>query len=347
MPCLVALIDFIKKGECGMRINKKTKLSVAVLVCFISLTWVSIPSLAVNDPIESGGVMVYSFDYDIFCEFIENPMREKLDQSGNDGVIISVFTKNITSGDQIKREIVSEVSARIYEGNDGELMIGKLPVFSSLIDFVNNKECLKKTLIENGAVGEIKDAVLLNVRNMPVTIWLMTDHEDYFITVDERFDDYFNRVDRSAYVYRFYSYSDYYDKFRVKNGKLFINGKDATEGNYVKVHYSGAYLPLRTVIEHLGAAIEWDTERNVAVIFYNNKTYVFDPYKFSLIDTMTETNILIMPPGGVYYYCKIIDNRIIMNNYSIQDIISLMGADAKINVDYDNLKIEIWQQEAI
>ena len=317
------------------------------LAIFIAFTGVMINAFAVNafasnlDKQETkDGLVVYSFGYEIFENFIKNPSQEILEQQVND-VIISIFS-NIESSDEcIKCETIDNKSVKVDKANEGELKIGKLPVYSSLISFSCNKENLKKMLIENDITGDIADVCVLNMPNMAVTIWLTVNQENYFITIDERYDDYSIKNDEDEYVYRLYSYVDYCNKFGIRDGKLFVNGTNITEGNYVKIHYSGAYLPFRAIMENLGVKVEWDAERNVALLFYNDKAYVFNPNEFSLIEEGTTTNMLITPPGGVYYYCNIIDDRIVMNNNAMQSIIRLM--EAKININYDNLIVEINQ----
>ena len=326
-------------------ITKKNKSRLAMVLVGILVVTVSVFSLyafaaTINNSRESGGVMVYSFGYDVFQEFLGNPSREILEQKENN-TMISVFTKTDSYDGLIKCEIINREPIQVDYGKGGDMKIGNLPVYSSLIDFVNNKESLKKFLYDKGIVGKIEDVIILDIRNMPVTIWLRVNQENYFITVNEKYDDYVKRDDSCMYIYRLYSYLDYFNKFGVKDGKLLIIGKEITAGNYVKIHYSGAYIPFRTVMENLGAKVEWDIKKNAVLLICNDKEYVFEPDKLSLVEVGTSTNILMTPPGGAYYYCKIIDNKIIMNNYSMQVVTRLMGA--KINVDYDNLIVEIIQ----
>lgn len=324
-------------------IKNKFQLAIAIAAVWVVVTSVALyASASVTDsPKERGDIMVYSFEYDVFQEFINKPSLEILEQQGN-STMISIFTNINSSEGRIKREIINKEPIQVDETNGGELKIGNLPIYSSLIDFTHNKESLKKVLTENGVVGEIENVTILDIRNMAVTIWLEVNQEDYFITVDERYDDYAARSDKSEYVYRLYSYFDYYNKFGVKDGNLFVNGENITGDNYVKVHYSGAYLPFRAVMESLGAKVNWDPERNAVLLSYNDKKYVFKPDNLSLVEMGTTTNILMTPPGGAYYYCKIIDDKTIINHYAMQAIVRLMGA--KINIDYNNLIVEINQQ---
>ena len=274
---------------------------------------------------ENNGVTVYYLDYDSFNEFTANPSEDILKQKVNN-TATDVFSKNTA----------------VYNENGRNMKIGRyLPVYASLVDFVNDRGMLEKFLNDNGFAGNIENVSMLEIQNMPVTIWLKTDNSNYFITVDERYDDVIGE-DGSKYVYRLYTYPDYCGKFGDKDGKLIVNGKDITDGNYVKVNYSGAYIPLRPVMENLGAVLEWNAETNSVLIFCNGKKYVFDIDNHSLYEAGTSNNMLIPPPGGGEIgYCKITDGRTIMNDYTLRVFIRLM--DAKINVDYDNLTVEIMQ----
>ena len=321
--------------------NKKVKLTIAsfLTVGIIVNIFALYTFASETDNTNESGVTVYSFGYDVFSEFIENPVQEILEQQGNCWVIY-VLTNMDSSDGRIKCEIINEDPVRVYKADSGKVYIGNLPVYSSLISFTQNKESLKKILDENGVVGEIENVAILDIRNMAVTIWLKVDQEDYFITVDERGDDYCERNDESKYVYRLYSYMEYYNKFGIKDGKLFVNGENITKDNYVKVNYSGAYIPFRVVMESLGAKVDWDAEKNVVLLSCNDEEYVFDPDSLYMTERGKQDNILLLPPGG-YYYCKIIDDRTIMNSDAMEVCVGLMGA--KISVDYKNLTVEINQ----
>jgi len=303
---------------------------VGVLISTIAMC--AFAAQAASEHQERDGVMVYRLGYDEFQNFIKHPSLEVLEQESN---AICVFTKLDTPTGLMQWKMINTDPVRVE--TSAVLRIGTLSVYSTFLDFVGSKEVLQEFLVENGIAGEVESAIIFEMQRMPVTIWAKMEQEDFFITVNEKFDDY-SHSNPSEYVYRLYSYLDYYDKFGIKDGKLFINGKDITEGNYVKVHYSGAYIPFRAIMENLGAKIDWDTENNEALLNCNGKGYILETETFSLVEVGTSVNILILPPGG-YYYCQIINDRIIMNDQAMQTIIRLM--EAKINVNYDELAINI------
>lgn len=262
------------------------------------------------------GIMIYSFEFDVFQDFIENPAKSIVEDKER-------IEETIIKQEEVSKEIVN---------------IGSLIVDQSLIEFVGNLDEVEKKLEDLNLKSNVDSAVIVNIPQMPITIWARSNENDFFITIDEQYQDSI-REDKSKYVYRAYTYQDYYNKFGNKDGRLFVNERDITDGNLVKLNYSGAFLPVRAVLEHLGAEVEWNSLSRNIIIRFNEEEYILIPDNLLLTEKGMSSNLLLTPPGGSYYYCKIIGNRTIMNNDAMQVLVRLLGAS--IDVDYDNLTIKI------
>ena len=220
----------------------------------------------------------------------------------------------------------------------------KEPIILGLnfLDFAK-PESLKQYLTENNIDGEIRDVAIINMESMAATIWVQVDDRDYFITIDELFSDYINdeykyRDDPSAYVYRLYTYEEYYNRFSAKDASLIIDSKDVSSGNYVKKHNSSFYVPFRVVMEKLGAKVDWDTENGNVILTIKGNKYIFNHKTLDFKAEGSDRQIIYMPPGGAYYYAEIIDDRIIVNDILIE--LFIVELEYEIHRDYANGIIE-------
>ncbi len=315
----------------------KFRLIIILIIVFISII-INVSGQQISERnVESGDIVVYSFPYEIFNKFIENPATNIFSDNENK-IIISSLSKS--SNKQILRKTINQTPTQIEE-MEGGIYVGKTPVYLTLIDFVTNREMLKAFLIKNNIViNSINNINLLDVPNMPAIIWIQDNQQNYYITVDEKYEDKNVKKKEDEYIYRVYSDKEFYSKFSDKEGILIVNGKNVTTNNFVKINYSGTYISLRGVIESLGQKIEWDDANCVARLMCNGKTYILDcQNKLSLVEEGTSNNILILPPGGIYYYCSIINGQTIINENAMRMLLRLM--DATINVDYNNLIVNI------
>jgi len=237
-------------------------------------------------------------------------------------------------------------SAQRVEQNPGwGMSIGDLPVYSTLIDFVGSKENISTYLEKNGVTGEVDNMVLLcadlpETVKVPLTLWVEVNKKDYYITIAIKIDEN-TYLNGGEYVYCLYSGEEYKDKFGIKDAILCINGNNASEENYVKIQNGGAYLPLRAIMEGVGCSVEWnDADRTVHITCGEQKYILHTQNQLSLYENGSEQDLLIPPPGtfNAFTY-TIINDRIIMDDYTMRVFLSLI--DAKMNIDFDLMTINI------
>lgn len=126
-----------------------------------------------------------------------------------------------------------------------------------------------------------------------------------------------------------------------KNCKLIVNGRDITAESYVRIDYEKHYaeIPFIAVVTNLGAEIKWKNS-NVAIITSNNKEYILNLNKKSLITNESTFNIIDLPPGARHgAFLKEINDEFVIDNDSITHFIHLLGA--RITVNYDTAIINI------
>jgi len=287
---------------------------------------------------KEGAVMVYTIDESIYREFIVNPNKQTLDTE-NINTEIHTYNKSKQKIGYIERKCINGESLDIVEVPSGYMRIGYIPVDEEFVDFINSKENIRQIFLSNNIKCNITNYLLIEYLcpeaiKIPITIWIETDIGNYFITIEVDLNNLYG-----DYIYSVYTHNEYYEKFRLKEGTLIINGKDVTEGNYVKFENKSVYLPFYTVMENLGAEVDWDEKNKTYLFSCNGKDYVLDTNnEFSLTEVGEKNNILLPPPGGSYF-CQYIDGVLIMDNYTMQVIVNLM--DAVININYNELIVNI------
>ncbi|MBR5218528.1 MAG: hypothetical protein IKV89_02235 [Clostridia bacterium] len=303
---------------------KSYKKFLMVIMVLLAMT-ISLPVVAqANNQVAD--MMVCFVNEEAFGKFLENPSVDML-----------------KSDDTVECEIYS---AQSVEQNQGwGMSIGDLPVYSTLIEFMGSKENISTYLAKNGVTGEVDNMVLVcadlpEAVKVPPTLWVEVNKKDYYITIAIKIDEdtYLNG---GEYVYCLYSGEEYKDKFGFKDAVLCINGNNASEENYVKIQNGGAYLPLRAIMEGVGCGVEWsDVDRTVHITCGEQKYILHTQNRLSLYENGSEQDLLIPPPGSFNTFTyTIINDRIIMDDYTMRVFLSLINA--QMNIDFDLMTINI------
>ncbi len=129
------------------------------------------------------------------------------------------------------------------------------------------------------------------------------------------------------------------------NCTLIINGKDITNGNYVRINHAKHYaeIPFTTVIQELGAKVEWKDDSK-AVVKYDGRKYILNTNEGTLVEKWDKHKLnQIMPAGGQQHkvVCKVVDNELIVDsNSSRYFIFVVMGANMKVDYNKNAVNIE-------
>lgn len=276
---------------------------------------------------------VYLIEVNTFREFLSN---QSMDVLQNDNKGIYVFEKS-NRKNYVKRTTVSDMSYIVDEYESGIMRIGNLPVYSEFIDFVGNLENIEQLLKENNVDCIVKDYVLIECTktyNIPVTIWIQTNRESYFVTIDEEVG-YCNTLS-TDFKYNLYTSNNYLEKFQLKDGTVIVNETDVSDKISVKFENKEFYLPFRSVVESLGGYVEWNSKEKIAFFSKGDKKYALRinqyPYLVEMKDLFNEFPIA---PGGTVENCYINENgTLLMNRMITEKIVEYLSVTMEI--DYAN-----------
>ena len=126
------------------------------------------------------------------------------------------------------------------------------------------------------------------------------------------------------------------------NCKLIVTGKDISQKSYVYMHFDKKYveLPLITILDELGASVDWKNDNEVHFEFAD-KTYILYIWEDALYE-QGDTMSLLMPapgdPGG--QYVRIIENEYMINDSCIKLLMFELGFNIKMDFDQATVYIE-------
>ena len=300
-----------------------------------------------------GEVIVYSMSHEAFRDFINNPSLEIFDNEENiyggsvyslvDIQLYSTMWEVVPPNTFVKGvRRLGIRSGTVDEDAHGVIRIDNLPIHTDFVEFFTNGS-IETFILENGISDEIEMCHVIYVPETPIplTAWVKAGN-DYFITINELLNDY--SFDLPHYVYRFYTKDQFIIKFGLKNGTLIVNGEDITGTNYVKFENEFVYLSFRVILEKLGCTVEWDGENTRAIFYNENGKYALRLKEYPMLVEISDlTRTEPTPPGGVgNVFCKIINDRIILDVQSMRSVVKLVGAI--IDVNYDELTVSVKSQ---
>lgn len=161
----------------------------------------------------------------------------------------------------------------------------------------------------------------------------------------------------------------YFEKPTIKSGTLNVNGMNITSINvkirkekfnnsflpfpysfiekindlFSKEYHYRADLPLTEVLKSLGMSVEW-TDYNTANVTYENKKYVLDLAKVSMVEVGTTYNLSVPAPGGTRVY-TVLDIELILDSDTIENTLYEMGERIDIVIDHNKSIINITKRE--
>lgn len=277
-------------------------------------------------------MVVYDVKRDDFIMFIGNPTVKALD---SDKSGISYYRRSETHGN-IEQ---FGVDLKIQTLPEGVFRIGAnvaLPVYGSLIDFVGNADLISEFLLDKGISGEVQNHVAIYSEEYPFTIWVEVAQQHYFITVDEYFDDHYNR-EEDNYVYRIYSQNEYINKIAPEVMPISINNKNLSDLS-AKLYGNLVEIPLISILNTLDCEVHWNEDKTELELILNGERYALRPAQHSLIKIGGDYNYIMTPPGGVSM-CNVHEGEVYVDEYALVDILELIGAD--VQIDYDAMRIVI------
>jgi hypothetical protein len=159
------------------------------------------------------------------------------------------------------------------------------------VDYLAGKENIRRLLLsERGISCDIlRTSVIvfpdgMGISGISITQWIETDKGHYFITTRSLapYDMYTNE---KTSEYSVYTHEEYYERFRVKEGVLVIDGQDVTSDIGIRLEGYEIRFPFRAVMERLGVTVTWKGEENEILL-----TRGAEEFTFSLDDAAVYEN---------------------------------------------------------
>ena len=206
-------------------------------------------------------------------------------------------------------------------------------VTRELTNFIGSNTALQIYLAEKKIEGRIENVVVFDAPYVPLTVWIQTDTETVYVTINESYEDV-------GYVYRLYRQMDYYDKFKRRDAQLILDGIEITNAKSIKLYYGYADIPFTAICFGLGAKVSWESESQ-AIIRFTDKTYMLDVAHDRLHEENDKTNLLHSMTGGGPYYKYMQDGEFYMDSNTLECVLQQMGKKVNIFCDAENNMVVI------
>ncbi len=293
---IILLLFFaIMMNGCGQQSLKKTTVSPDVAIQVekdISSNETVLDNVTPVMPqiIETENLSISFITDTAIPTFIAQPSTEQLHTTTS-----AIFCNNNESGwtitsqeDKEVEQFTLAVDHFCYLWNRG------IYITAGLLEFMEPVN-IKNYLSTNGVKEPVVQVHAFASESYPVTIWVQTEKNHYFITLNDAYEEDFFAED---FVYRFYTQQECIQKYKTRSGKMLINDH-AYEMEFTGIN---AKLSLVTILEELADSVIWESE-NLAEIVYNDTKYTLNLEKATLLNKQKE-DLLGLLEGGSPYICQ-------------------------------------------
>lgn len=260
--------------------------------------------------LKAGSIEILQISRDVFYKFLENNMGIDL------------------------RENASKVYK--YSEGGGNYQTSAVTLFKiekEFVDFVGNKASVQEYLAGKGIKSNVEDILLFDAHHIPLTIFIKTTNEKFFLTINENYDDI-------GFNYRFYGQSEYFEKYKIKNCRLKVNGNDIINSKNIKLYNNYADLPFTLICDALGAKVDWENEIFVKIIL-NGKTYELDAVNCRLCRKNDGNDLFDLISGDSPYYKYLSGGEFYADSNTVECVLHDMGENVEISFDTKNNIVEI------
>jgi len=214
-------------------------------------------------------IVIYKISKDVFNSFLQNNSHNYLKDNC-----------------YLKYEYPKDGEWFITHGNI------RFPIQYNLINFIGNEIAVKDYISNNNISCDIDNMAIFNAPNTPITFWIKTKIENFYITINEYPED-------DIYTYRFYNEKTFKEKFTGKDCAVIVNGKVLEDKSIAKLYYNYAELPLIAILKAFGATIITKDETEFSINF-KNKTYQLNIKNHTFYnDENPDNNFLNQVDGGI------------------------------------------------
>ncbi len=222
-----------------------------------------------------------------------------------------------------------------------------MPMTSEFRSMVTSETVLSQFLAEQGIHETVLGAVPFAGTFTPITLWVKTEQQNLFITVDWDVV-YTDDVRKDVYNFELFTEEEYVQSKILRTGVLYVGEMQKETELPIVLNEDLALMPLTDVLVACGAIVTNETEE-YREFFYNGQKYVlnFDrgPYgnqfliKYSQ-DT-TETNF-VFPTGGRGYYVFLENGDIMVDEGCLFHILRwIHGEIVPVTLGEDRVTIQL------
>ncbi len=202
-------------------------------------------------------------------------------------------------------------------------------ITDKFIELVNSKALWEDYFAEDNANEKIEYFVIFEAPYVPVSAWIKTNIDTYFLTLDD------------ATTFSLYSQPDYVEQYKSHQFSLKINGAAASKNKSVKTYYQNAELPLLEILSSYGAKIKWKNENQVNITL-NNENYLLDVNNNRLFNKHDKkNNILSGCTGGGPYHMYYYDNEYYVDSDTLQCVMQELNQQIEIKYDTENKIVSV------
>ncbi|MBE6748026.1 MAG: hypothetical protein E7557_02225 [Ruminococcaceae bacterium] len=203
-------------------------------------------------------------------------------------------------------------------------------------EFLSNENNLSNYLSENGIFGTIKNTAILDVPKAPIIIWIETDTENIFVTVDEKAEE---KLDEE-YTLSLYSNQEFCNKFKKRDGKLVVLGKEINSDFTPQIYNDYADVSFIEVINALN--VKTEVKNNLIYIHTKNDVYILNEEECLLYkkSDRNKTNLLHLISGD-YYFVYSSNGKLIVDSEVLVSTLYGIGIKISGKVDSENNTVNI------
>lgn len=332
---------------------KKIVILIALLVVFMHLDAIVLADEEWEKDQEDGIVNCYYIDnanFDAFYNMVKTSKGSPHDIAVNEA---KYSIHNSYEGEGIK--MVSYIADSllphpryIYEseeyGWENWIIYGKVIGIMSpeTVKCFGYKSSIKNIFVQNNIKCDVNDYMILRISyDIPPVIWADTNLGYYYITFENDYSESISTIDYSRsnnFVYKIYDAKRFEKVLTYQDAQIVVDDEIIKNHNYYsKIRGNIAHISLRTALEALGSSVTWDDKSQSVIFTCNNNTYVFNTSD----NTDVHKRVLVSRAGGGYepvfwsdrVAFEMIDERIIVDNETLQYFSKLFGKSVTVNLD--------------
>ena len=233
----------------------------------------------------------------------------------------------------------------------GALRLGNLIIYRSLVSLIDEPELLREKMNCLTADETILETALVYCYGYPYTVFVKTDKNNYFLTIDDVVLGNESSEDKpeGTYTVSVYTQEEFCNMLLPRSATLVVNDQVVSCGDLVKLHYNYADLPLVIVLKALGAEIVWQDEIVAQVVIGEHNWTLDLSGDCSLTGPAKppEHGITFLPPDYIRNtpawarFCQVTTKEVVLDSNTIGRVLRAIDQNLTLDIDCDEQVITI------